>query len=64
MPDSLIAGRPKPLPEGYEVVLVSNDQAVHDSAERLEYQVFQASGYVEENDEQRVLEYEIGRAHV
>lgn len=58
MPEAPIAGRPAPLPDGYETVLVSYGESLYSAAEDLEYSIFLASGYVEPNDQQRVLEYD------
>ncbi len=57
MPEDLIAGRPRPLQDDYEVGMISSEHDLYRLATRLEYEVFLASGYIKPNAAGCVLEY-------
>ena len=58
MVERKVAGRPPPIPDGYTMTLASHGHPLFASMQRLEYEVFLGAGYVDDNDTDRVLEYD------
>lgn len=56
--DDEVGGRPPAMAEGYRATVIDRDDPRFEQAERLEHDVFVASGYCEASELGRVAEYE------